>query len=520
MWLISGFFILILALMFLINPNFSTARGNNLPTLVITETGMFTSLDPLEGDSSQNLPVARMIYATPLEMLPDNSLGSRVLESFDYDSRSKTIHWVVKRGLTYSDGSPISTEDVAFAVVRMAFTRPGFPLIKLIVGLDDWLKEEAPLLSRPSGIKFDDQQIWIQLKEDYPHPMFRFGLELFAIIPQRCVDTATNKITCDPLPTSGYYQLVDKGEDRIRFRKRSGKEFIDGKSYAEEIEFQYQDATEAFVQSKSSSKGRVILSSEAKVARSQLKEVQSNFHVGFTPAAWFTILQINPGVAPFDDSNCRRTFAEAFKRNYHKASGELIESSVFTKLVAGYKTNDELVKSQPLPSAIQPECLNRLKGAKVPWGFESSTPQSFAQAVKATVTELGIELSGPTTFASRKEEIENFISGQSAFLYGRTGFWALDPTGDIQMLFTPNLHKGLRHFWDDKKLQSLLGHVVQNGVVNSKAVNEINEYLFSDAKFNVYSHIRRFYASKDQDLIRHLPIGITSPAPWQLFEVR
>ncbi|MDZ4084208.1 MAG: hypothetical protein U1E10_14790, partial [Bdellovibrionales bacterium] len=51
---------------------------------VITETGIFSSLDPLDADVTSNLPVARMIYATPLETSETNQLTSRVLESFRY----------------------------------------------------------------------------------------------------------------------------------------------------------------------------------------------------------------------------------------------------------------------------------------------------------------------------------------------------------------------------------------------------------------------------------------------------
>lgn len=105
------------------------SKGNSMSTFVITETSKYTSLDPLDGDSSQNLPVVRMLFATPIEINADNTLESRVLESFAYDRSSKTIQWVVRSGVTFSDGSPITPDDVAFAVARMTFARPQFPLI-------------------------------------------------------------------------------------------------------------------------------------------------------------------------------------------------------------------------------------------------------------------------------------------------------------------------------------------------------------------------------------------------------
>ena len=498
---------------------FISKRENSLATFVITETGKFTSLDPLDGDSSQNLPVARMLYATPVEIFSGNTLGSRVLESFDYDVNKKSIQWVVRSGMTYSDGSTISPDDIAFAVARMAFSRPDFPVIKLIHGLKKWSSGAAPLKSYPDGIKINGNKITIQLTEDYPHPQFRFCLELFSIIPKGCVDPETNKISCATIPTSGYYGLKENIDRNLTFKKRADIDKIQGKTYPDQIQILYRDPEEAFSAQDFDGDNAVILSSESKVTREQLKVVESKLKVEYTPAAWFTILQINPSIAPFNEAQCRFEFSEVFRKNYENVSGDISESSVFTKVVAGYQNHADLLKSvsekQPLDSSDK--CRQKLTGIKVPWGFDKTTPKTFVDAMKLTAKELGIEFIGPSQFKDRKEEVENFISGKSTFMYGRTGFWALDPTGDIQMLFTPNLHKGLQHFWSDEKLQSLLGQVVKDGKVNTEAVDTINSHLFTDGKFSVYSHIRRFYASKNKDLIRHLPIGITSPSPWHLF---
>lgn len=495
-------------------------KGNSVATFVITETGKYTSLDPLDGDSSQNLPVARMLYATPVEIFSENTLGSYILESFDYNTEKKSIEWLVRNDLTYSDGSVITTEDVAFSVTRMAFSRPGFPVIRLIKGLKEWLRSPSPLKSYPEGIKISGNKITIQLIEDYPHPQFRFCLELFSIIPKRCVNLENNKINCDVIPTSGYYELKENIDRDLTFEKRFSVEMIQGKKYPKVIKILYRDAEEAFYAKELDSDRTVILSSESKVTREQQKKVESELKVAYTPAAWFTILQINPFVAPFTDSLCRLEFSEVFRKNYEKVSGDTSESSVFTKIVAGYQNPRELLESvsSQHTESTKTSCRQKMSGAKIKWGFDKTTPRTFVDSLTLTLKDLEIETDGPTQFKDRKEEVENFNAGNSAFMYGRTGFWALDPTGDIQMLFTPNLHKGLQNFWNDDKLQTLLGKVVENGKVNMKAVDAINSHLFSDGKFNVYSHIRRFYAFKNQNLISKLPIGITSPSPWQLFE--
>lgn len=498
--------------------NLKKFREKDLATFVITETGKFTSLDPLDGDSSQNLPVARMLYATPIEIFSDNTLGSRVLESFSYNKEAQTIEWLVKSNVTYSDDTLITPEDIGFAVARMAYARPKFPLIKLIQGLDSWLQNKTPLNTLPDGIRIVGNKITIQLTEDYPHPLFRFALELFGIIPKSCVNLENNKITCAKIPTSGYYEMTSNAQDELLFSKRLGVA-IQGKMYPEKIKILYRDSQKAFKDETLSGSETVFLSSESKFTRDEFKSIQSSFEIGFTPAAWFTILQINPHIEPFTNTKCRQVFAETFRKNFEKVSGDYSEASVFTKLVAGYKTKKELSHNLTKNNS-DIACFEKFSNVEIPWGFDRANPPIFIESLKATAVELGLKLKGPTQLADRKEEVENFISNKSAFMYGRTGFWALDPTGDIQMLFTPNLHKGLQHFWKDQTLQTYLSHIVKDGQVNSKVVDEINAHIFTDAKFNVYSHIRRFYASKNKSLVQKLPIGITSPSPWHLFEAK
>lgn len=500
-------------------------KENSVATFVITETGKYTSLDPLDGDSSQNLPVARMLYATPVEINSDNTLTSSLLDEYSYDSSTKTIHWMVRKNIVYSDGSLITSEDIAFAVARMAYTRPNFPLVKLIKGLSSWLHSQNPLKSFPEGIKIKGNKITIELTEDYPHPLFRFCLELFGVIPKSCVDLETNKISCEKIPGSGYYEIAKNLDSEIVFNKRKGFDLIQGYPYPGTIKFVYRSIKDAFGLTNQYDDKTVILSNESKFTRDELKNIQNDFHIGFTPAAWFTILQINPTIQPFDKAECRLAFAEAFRKTYQRLSGDVSgESSVFTKIVAGYMSHEELKRTVAAnsKSISESECHTKLRTAQaLSWGYDSATASPlFVDAIKETAKELGVKLSEPIQIKDRKDETDQFVSGNLAFMYGRTGFWALDPSGDIQMLFTPNLHKGLQYFWNDSELQTLLGSAVQNGQVDLEVFKKINQYLFENGKFNVYSHIRRFYASPNKQLVQNLPIGITSPAPWHLFGER
>ena len=57
-----------------------------------------------------------------------------------------------------------------------------------------------------------------------------------------------------------------------------------------------------------------------------------------------------------------------------------------------------------------------------------------------------------------------FVEGKVNLMGFRTGFWALDPAGDMKMLLTPNLHKTLYFVQQDKKLQKLMAMGILPGV--------------------------------------------------------
>jgi hypothetical protein len=47
----------------------------------------------------------------------------------------------------------------------------------------------------------------------------------------------------------------------------------------------------------------------------------------------------------------------------------------------------------------------------------------------------------------------------------------------------------------------------------------INTHLYKHALFNVYAHAKRVYFIKGKEVNRRIPIAITPPAPWQVFNV-
>jgi hypothetical protein len=482
---------------------------------VITETGMFSSLDPLDADMTSNLPVARMVYATPLETSDNNQITSRVLESFRFNSDNRTIEWVVKTGLKFEDGTTITPDDVAFAVARMAYARPKFPVLSSIAGVAEWSKSNDALKEYPKGIKVDGQKISIQLSETVKHPLFRFCLELFSIIPRRCVDPKTNKISCKSIPESGPYKFEAKTSDTVSFARRPNEIDV---SIPQKIEFKYLATTDVPKRIGQFDSRTVVAGSEADYTSDALKGLETSLKVAFMPASRFEALLINKEVPPFGDKVCRQIFMQKFRTAFQAiANGRVSEGSIFTKILPGYQSLEAMQSAVKVESKEIAECKKKFLGTVIPWGFdEGHRDSTFVKAITSALTELGVTASKPLAVSTRKEFTDSFAGGKIAFYNAGSGFWALDPVGDLKMLFTPNLHKPLKQLWSDPKFLELLAGVGEDAA----SFKALNTYLFDESLLNVYGHQRRFFAAKNSSLFRELNFAITSPAPWQVFKVQ
>lgn len=495
----------------------AAATQSKMNTYYITETGVPTSLDPLDADNAQNLAVARMIYATPLEISGDNEIASGVLDSFKYNTQSHRIEWVVKKGLSFSDGTPLTADDVAFAVARMAFTRPAFPVLEEIIGVSSWAKRKDALKTLPSGISVDGQKIEIALSKDVPHPLFRFCLELFSIIPKKCVDPLSNKITCGQIPTSGYYAITERSERSISFR-RSGTGPIHGELAPDQIRFQYVTTKEFADKKIAGDDSSIFAGNEQMYLPKDMKTIENGFTVKYMPAARFAALLLNPTTELFKDEICRRVFAETFRSAFAEVTGRSapVEASVFTKLVPGYLSSSDLTKGavKAISDSERKRCEGLFSRSKIAWGFtETERSSTFVAVFQATLARLGIKNSEPQLGRDRAEMFDWFAQGKIAAINLSTGFWALDPAGDVKMLFTPGLHKPLKFLSDDRELQNLIAGLTGE----EKSYAKLNQYLYEKGLFNVYAHLRRFYASSCEAALKGVHFAISSPAPWQVF---
>lgn len=398
----------------------------------------------------------------------------------------------------------------------MAYTRPMFPVLENIVGVKKWAASKSALKSMPDGLRVAGQEISIQLDRNIDHPLFRFCLELFSIIPKKCVDLDKNKIICKDIPISGPYRIAKKSKDTYLFVKREGPILDD---VPQRIQFEYVAPDILPKKLESLDELTVIAGGEVAYSISDLKLIEKKLTTKFAPASRFSMLLLNPEVEPFKNIKCRRYFAGEFRKAYANLAdkSQPMEASIFTKILPGYLSVQDLEKSNVLSSKDIADCKTVFSKAEIRWAHTQSNGHTmFVNTLRNTISNIGAKLPEPILTANRKENENLFTAGKISVLHGSSGFWALDPAGDLKMLLTPNLHEMLEFVTANPTTQNLVAGLQDESADYTK----MNRYLFEQADLNVYTHLRRFFASPNKALLADLPIAISSPAPWQVFEVK
>ncbi len=485
-------------------------------TLNITHLTKYESLDPIHADNSVNLLVARMLYLTPIEITSNNHLTSQILDRFVYDTNKKEITLTVKSGSTFSDGSPIEVEDVAMAILRFAAYHPTFPVIKKIQGIAEWALTQNPLETFPSGFKVTGSTIRLQLDQPDQNPLFRFCLEVFSIVPAKCIDRKTMKMSCKTPPTSGNYTITSEDESHIQFQLRTMPRSHEEHLAPDRITFVYHFNSTLKKVLENTHLSGVVFGLSSATAFDSINLEGLGFQTLRTPQSSFFSIAFNPKVSGFEHAECRRQFADAFMRARKKRAPALnFSRSLFAPIVPGFLSNEVL---NPLePKSL--DCFKDYKNRGLNWATYKSFSSdwksgAFAEAAK----ELNIKLNDPILVETFDEMGDLFLKGQTPFATFSSGFWPLDPVGDLQMMFTPGLHKMLTFVSNKNEYREILAKLsVATDTQVQSIFSEFNRQLNFDSLVQPINHVSTFFASKDNSLREYLPYAVQEPYPWQVF---
>jgi len=479
---------------------------------IITETIAPDSFDPLLADKSNNILMMRMLYFTPIQINSANELISNVLERFEYNPQTFTITLTPKKNIgTFSDGTEIDKKDILIAILRMAYSMPNFPVIKDIVGVHEWSEKKQGMIEPPPGITSNEAEIQIKLVRHNPNALFRFCLELFSIIPSKCIDLSSGKLLCNQPPSSGYYELETKNDKNYNFKLRASRNSHAEKIQYKTILFQYKNIAE--VCNEKINENTIIAGTDLGFSSSKCPQFFKQEQIHWLQASRFGAVLFNPNIAPFNEAKNRRFFLNRVRdymgNNYKDL---IIETSIFTKLLPGY-----LNRSQFEENHFDPRDLLKFKGKnfyvpKFTKAIHAQTVESVKQVAKNLEMNI-VELDNTPS-----EFINKFLNNEASFMIGSSGFWAQDPIGDLSMFFSKNLHKPLKFIWEDKKMYDLIKTIEDepNPLAIKTKMEIFNRYLYEQSLFGPLVHFRRLYITNESIKSLNLPMAVTSPAPWHL----
>ena len=501
--------------------NVYTSSSMSSFRFVHSETPLPASLDPLDSDNANNLHASQMVHRTLLEIGEGNALTSGVLSSFTYDPNTFQIAFKINPLARFSDGTSISSDDLAITIKRMAAKRPTFPVIRHINGIESWATKINPLAHRLEGLLVDEDGIRIQLARNVTNPLFRFALPLFGVVKASCVDLETNKLL-ESCPGSGYYQLERKEGMSLHFVVRS--EFDDKRpvQMPDRIVLEYLDRPVGPKDLERMNEGSYVVLAQQYLMSPEEAKIQEKMKFSRVEQtnSRFSAFLLSPRGSAFATSNCRRVFAEALRANITlETESAQREHSLFARILPGFKSREELKDGHPITKSERAICLKRLEGQSIHWmPGRSNNVESFTKSLEKTVVELKMKLT-VLPFTSPKDQFEGFTSGKTDLLLGGSGFWAFDPVGDVQMLLTKGLHKPLTFISGDTQVQSILQDLEFLSDPTDR-LSQLNQYLYDQALMNVYSHSKRVYLTKGPGVSSSIPVAITPPAPWQIFNVQ
>ena len=185
-----------------------------------TLTGSYASFpDYLDPQLSYTQEGWTAMYDTYLPLLTykrvNGEEGSKVVPGLaesmpEISGDGKTYTLTLRKGLKYSDGTPIKASDFASTMERLfKINSPGSFYYESIVGAEEFAKTKKGGIS---GIKTNDKSGEIEIELTAPRGSFSNELAMLfvALLP---ADTPARNLTADPPPATGPYMIskVEKG---------------------------------------------------------------------------------------------------------------------------------------------------------------------------------------------------------------------------------------------------------------------------------------------------------------------
>jgi len=487
----------------LLNPFQSQAelkQDDDIATVVVTfYPELPSSFDPLSAQRFENFFTMCALYARPLEFDDLGRYRSTLLEKFSYLDQTHTLQFCLKRNQFFSDGSPITLDDLAFNIARVAKSFSKIGHLKEVEGIDDWLKQPYPLLNYPKGFKLDRDFncLNIHYNSAQPSPFYNFTCPMHGIIPKASVDLESGELKISTPPFSGPYTLTQLNPDSYTLERRNT---IAPSNFPEKILVKMVLPSKIGPILREAHKSLVLIAENGAFGPSDQELLDKKFRSPPQIENYISgfIFNTSPNHL-FSDLRLRQFFAEEFRQSVAEL-GATPNGSLFTLIQPGYVPLQELRAHREAFTHTEREMfLRRLREhSPVAGSFYSSF---FQRAFELTAQRLGLKqnyLSYP-----RDEIMRQFYNGNLDIVPIQMFYGSLEPVEGPRLLISLEAVSYYKFLNKNSAISEALSKSYQIDPFNVdlEGVKNLSRIIFEDASLSIYRNFSvDAYVLKDSPL--------------------
>jgi hypothetical protein len=475
---------------------------DTLPTVIDTlSPEPPSSFDPLNGTILQNAYAISVLYEKPIDFDDFGRYRSSLLEKFIYSDETHTVQFCLKKNQFFSDGSPITLDDLAFSIARVAKAIPNLAHIKDIEGFSHWVKRDQPLSSYPKGFRLnrDLNCLNIHYEVSQPNPFYNFACNAHGIIPKSSVDLKSGQLKVSTPPFSGSYVLTHLDSNSYTLERRNT---VAPSQFPEKIIVKIVSPLNIGPILNHAHKNTVIITDNASILPIDRETLNKEFRSPPEIEYFTEGLLFNPTSSHiFSDLRLRQFFAEEFRQSVAEL-GAVPSGSMFTLIQPGYVPLQELRSHiKPFTSAERETLVKRLK--KHPPVAGSKLFNSFFQRIfDRTMQRFGIKNTAVSSF-SQKELVNRFFAGQLDIISTRMLLSGLEPVNGPGLLINSKIIPHYVFIRENPVLRQALSKVYQQNpfTVDLEGAKNLSRLMYKDASYSVYrSFGEGIYVRKDSPL--------------------
>jgi len=279
--------------------------GHRGGTLVVTSTQIPRHLNPaVQSGIATALPGAQ-VFASPLRFDTDWNAEPYLAERVDVSADGRTVTIVLRDGVTFHDGAPVTAEDVKFSIETIKANHPFQSMLAPV--------EEVEVVDARTTV----------LHLSQPHPAIELAMSpaLMPILPKHVYgdgqDIASHPANSAPVG-SGPFRFVEFTPAERIVLERNPDYFLDGKPCLDRIVVNIvRDSSSAVL---SLERGEAHLQPFTISAR-DIQRLQARDHLGVTSDGYAGLgainwLAFNTRKAPLDNRDVRRAIAYGIDRSF------------------------------------------------------------------------------------------------------------------------------------------------------------------------------------------------------------